>query len=423
MEEQLQTMLKSTMQHSGIYIKMLLKWSVLAIISGIICGLIGSLFHYAVDYATEIRSQHLWLIFFLPLAGLLIVFIYRLCGVKKDEGTNLVISSIREKHDLPANMIFLIFVGTVLTHLCGGSTGREGAALQIGGSTGSLLGRIFHLDENEKRIITMSGMSALFTALFGTPLAASVFSMEVISIGMMQYAAFLPCILASMIAYAISTALGISSFSYHISSIPELSLSTSIKVLVIAAFCCLISAVFVKGMHFTTRIFTEKFSNQYIRVLVGGILVILLTLLSGSDAYNGAGMEMITASFTGRIVWYACLVKILFTIITMSSGFKGGEIIPSFFIGATLGNVLASLLGLDLSFGAALGMICVFCCVVNCPMASVLMSIELFGATNVLYFAFACSISFLLSGYFSLYSSQGFAMTKRPIPTDAGDES
>ncbi len=416
MEEHFQDKLKRNLKHSAIYIRMLIKWSFLALISGIICGLIGSVFHYAVDYATEIRSSHSWLIFLLPLAGLLIVFTYRRCGVKKDEGTNLVISSIREKHDLPANMIFLIFIGTVLTHLCGGSTGREGAALQIGGSTGSLLGRIFHLDENEKKIITMSGMSALFTALFGTPLAASVFSMEVITIGMMQYAACLPCIVASMVAYRISSQLGISAFSYSISSIPGISVRMSLKVLVIAACCCLTAAIFVKGMHYTTMLFNSKIPNQYLRVAIGGILVVLLTLLSGDTAYNGAGMEMITASFTGRVVWYAFLVKILFTIITMSSGFKGGEIIPAFFIGATLGNVIAACMGMDLSFGAAIGMISLFCCVVNCPTASVLMSIELFGSTNVLYFAFACAVCFLLSGYFSLYSSQDFALAKRPLP-------
>lgn len=421
MEEHFQDKLKRTLSHSGIYIRMLIKWSLLALISGSICGIIGSIFHYAVDYATEIRTAHSWLVLLLPIVGLLIVFSYRRCGVKKDEGTNLVISSIRKKHDLPVNMIFLIFIGTVLTHLCGGSTGREGAALQIGGSTGSLLGRYFHLDENEKKIITMSGMSALFTALFGTPLAASVFSMEVISIGMMQYAAFLPCIVSSMVAYAISTQLGISAFSYSVSSIPGISLTMSLKVFVIAAACCLTGAVFVKGMHYTTRLLNKKIPNQYLRVVVGGLLVVLLTFLSGTNDYNGAGMEMITASFTGRIVWYAFLVKILFTVITMSSGFKGGEIIPSFFIGATLGNVIASCLGMDLSFGAAIGMICLFCCVVNCPTASILMSIELFGSTNVLYFAFACAVCFLLSGYFSLYSSQEFAIPKRPIPVDKNE--
>ncbi len=416
MEEHLQDKLIRTLDHSAIYIRMLIKWSFLALISGSICGLIGSAFHYAVDYATEIRSAHSWLILFLPLAGLLIVFCYRRCGVTKDEGTNLVISSIREKHDLPVNMIFLIFIGTVLTHLCGGSTGREGAALQIGGSTGSLLGRIFHLDKNEKKIITMSGMSALFTALFGTPLAASVFSMEVITIGMMQYAAFLPCIVASMVAYAISSYLGVSAFSYSISSIPDISLIMSLRVLVIAACCCLTAAVFVKGMHYTTTLLNKKIPNQYLRVAFGGLLVVFLTFLCGSTDYNGAGMEMITASFTESLVSYAFLLKILFTVITMSSGFKGGEIIPSFFIGACLGNVIASFLGMDLSFGAAIGMICLFCCVVNCPTASVLMSIELFGSTNVLYFAFACAVCFLLSGYFSLYSSQDFALAKRPLP-------
>ncbi len=408
--------IKETTRNFGIYLKMFAKWGVISIIAGSICGILGSLFHFCVGWATQTRTNNPWLILFLPLSGIAIVAIYHACGVKKDEGTNLVIYAIRESRDLPANMTFLIFIGTVLTHLCGGSTGREGAALQIGGSVGNTLGRLFQLDENEKKIITMCGMSALFTALFGTPLAATVFSMEVITVGVMEYAAFLPCAAASMIAYEISIAFRITPMGYVLSSVPGIAVAPALKIIVLALACCLASVIFVKGMQRTSKILAEKIPNQYIRVVSGGIAVVLLTLLFRTTIYNGAGMDTIEASIHGdHIAIYVFLVKILFTVITMCCGFKGGEIVPAFFIGATLGNALSWYIGLDPAFGAAIGMICVFCCVVNCPMASVIMSIELFGTSGVLYFALGCAVSFMVSGYFSLYTTQQFLFSKRPI--------
>ena len=402
-------------KHIFNYVHALIKWMVCAIIAGICCGLVGTLFHFCVDMATEVASEHLWTLYLLPFAGCAIVFCYHINGVRKDEGTNLVISSIRSSDDVPANMTFLIFVGTVLTHLCAGSSGREGAALQIGGSMGSLIGRILHLDENEKRIIIMCGMSALFSALFGTPLAATIFSMEVISVGVMNYAAFLPCTLSAMIAVRIAEAFGIESMQYTVASIPQLNIPNTLWMVALAILCSIVGGLFVLSLQKAGKQLAKYIPNPYLRVMVGGCAVILLTLLVGERTYNGAGSAVILAAFSTRIVWYACLLKIVFTVVTMASGFKGGEIIPSFFIGATLGNAFGQLIGLDYSFTAAIGMICVFCCVVNCPLASVIMSIELFGSEGVLFFALACGICFIISGYYSLYASQHFVFSKEPL--------
>ena len=408
-------LIRETAHDGGVYLRMLIKWSLLAVAAGIICGLLGTLFHYCVDAATHCFQIYGWLLYLLPVSGVLIVFLYRACGVYEDEGTNRVISALRSVKDVPANMTFLIFAGTVLTHLCGGSSGREGAALQIGGSMGYLLGRIFRLDQNEKRIITMCGMSALFSALFGTPLAAAVFSIEVVTVGVMNYMALLPCVISATIAYVIAGLCGIEAMGYVIETVPELSVGSVAAVVIVALMACLLAALFVKGLHFFSHFMQEKISNPYLRVAAGGIILIVLTLLCGTRDYNGAGAQMIDLAFTGQVVWYACLLKLLFTIVTMGSGFKGGEIIPSFFIGATMGSVFGSLIGMPASFTAAIGMICVFCCVVNCPIASMIISVELFGSEGLIYFALACSLSYLVSGYFSLYSSQRFIYPKSPM--------
>ncbi len=402
-----------------IYLFTFVKWVVIALILGGICGLVGPAFLYAVQMATSVRQAHFWLILLLPFAGLLIVAIYRLHHVEKDEGTNLVLSSVRKSHDLPGNMSYLIFIGTVLTHLCGGSAGREGAALQIGGSIGSVLGRLLHLDENEKKMIITVGMAGMFSALFGTPLAAAVFSMEVILVGSMNYAIFLPGLVAAVTANHVSGYFVKEGFHYVTFAAAGFDLMLILKVGGIAVVCALTSWIFIHGIGWCGRMLTHFFPNSYLRIFVGGCIIIILTLLCGSTMFNGAGTEVIAKALSGETVWYAFLLKILFTAVTIGAGFKGGEIVPSFFIGATLGCLMGGIFGMDPGFAAAVGMITLFCGVVNAPMASVMLSVELFGGGNVLYFALACAICFIVSGYSSLYQTQGFVFRKIP---DGGEE-
>lgn len=400
-------------QHSGIYLKTLAKWLFCALLTGGVCGLLGTAFHYSIRFATGLRADHGWLLYLLPLAGLIIVALYRLCGIAHDEGTNLVLNSIRTQNEIPLKMTPLIFIGTVLTHLCGGSAGREGAALQIGGSIGTALGRLVRLDEKDLHIITIAGMSALFAALFGTPVTAAVFSMEVISVGVVYYAAFLPSIVAAAVASLIARGFGIAPTAFRLGALPGISLASLGKAALLAAACAVVSILFIASLHGAARLYRRLFQNPYLRIAAGGCLVILATLLCGVPDYNGAGMESIIRAIEGgQAHWYAFLLKILFTALTIGAGFKGGEIVPTFFIGATFGCALGPVLGLDAGFAAAVGLVALFCAVVNCPLAALALAIELFGGGGLLLFAAACAVSYLLSGYYSLYSGQHIIYSK-----------
>ena len=404
-----------------VYIKSIIKWVIYSSIAGVICGLVGTAFHICVNLATDTFSAHFELLYLLPLSGCLIVFIYHLNGVYKDEGTDLVMTAVRSREEVPGNMTFLIFAGTVLTQLFGGSGGREGAALQIGGSVGSVLGKILRLDANERRIIITCGMSALFSALFGTPLAAAIFSMEVVSVGVMNYAAFLPCIVSSMIAVRIAGMFGIEPMGWTIDSIPAIGFKNALIVGVFAVMASIVAMVFIFALKRSGMYFKKYIENPYLRVICGAAVVIIMTFIVGDTTYNCAGIDIVDKAFVTTVPVYAFAVKILFTAVTIGSGFKGGEIIPSFFIGATLGNAFAYFTGMEPTFMTALGMICVFCSVVNCPMASVIMSVELFGSGGILYFALGCAVCFIASGYYSLYGSQDFVYSK--IPINPGDKS
>lgn len=410
--ESLKKRVKRKAAHARLSLLYLVKWLACASVTGIICGLVGSVFHISVERVTSLRLQHPILICFLPFSGLAIVGLYHVTNMLEDGGTNRIIASIRNSKAIPFRMAPLIFVSTVITHLFGGSSGREGAALQIGGSIGSTLGNIFHLDEKDIHIITMCGMSGVFAALFGTPVTATIFSMEVISVGVLYYVAFIPCLLSSILAFDIAKYFGMKPVSYRLSAIPEADLPNMLRVLVLAALCAVVSMVFCFALHKTTNWYKRLLSNAYLRILVGGFLVVILTFLVQCYDYNGTGMNVISAAIAGQAKPEAFLLKLIFTTLTLSAGFKGGEIIPSFFIGATFGNIMGGLLGLPPCFGAAIGLISMFCGVVNCPIASLLLSLELFGAQGLMLFCLACAISYVLSGYYSLYSSQKIVYSK-----------
>lgn len=397
--------------HTGLYGKALAKWLALAIVVGAACGGVGSAFHIGVERATELRGEHPWLLWCLPLAGLLIVACYRLTRTE-GQGTNDIIDAVHLGKGLSLRLLPAIFFSTVLTHLCGGSAGREGAALQMGGTIGHKVGRLFRLDDRDLRTATMAGMAAFFAALFGTPLTATVFAMVVISIGVMYHAAFIPCFTASLTAYGVSRLMGVAPTSFSVEA-PALDAWMLVRVAVLGALCALVSILFCTTIHFAERKMAKGIPNAWIRVVIGGVSVVALTLLVGTTSYNGAGMDVITRAVEeGTADPAAFLWKILFTAVTLAAGFKGGEVVPSFFVGATFGCVAGPLLGIPAGFGAALGLVAVFCGAVNCPTASIFLSVELFGADGLLYFALACGISYMLSGYSGLYSSQTILYSK-----------
>ncbi len=396
----------------GLYIETFFKWLVVAGLIGGAGGILGAIFHHSVEVAESARNAYPWLLFLLPASGLVIVGFYKLT---KTEGlnTNHVIRAVHKGRRLSVMLMPAIFLGTVLTHLCGGSAGREGAALQMGGTIGQWIGRGLHLDDSDLRIATLAGMAAFFSAIFGTPLAAAVFAVMVISIGILYHVALVPCLIASLSAYFVSTSLDTKPVKFSV-EVPEIAPEMFMKIAVLGILCALVSILFCCTMQFGEKIMVKAFPNLYIRVIAGGIAIIGLTYLCGTKDYNGVGMEVIERAVeAGKAEPLGFLLKLLFTAITLAAGFKGGEIVPAFFVGATFGCVVAPLLGIPAGFGAAIGLICVFCGVTNCPISSIFLSIEVFGAEGMLYFAASCCICYMMSGYKGIYSSQMIMYSKR----------
>ena len=404
--------IKECMKRAARYLLAFLKWSAVSVAIGFIGGGIGALFHRAVETATRVRTENDWLLFLLPVAGLIIVGMYRLSKLSSGTGTNEVFESIRTNQRVPLILTPLIFLSTVLTHLFGGSAGREGAALQIGGSIGFQCGAWLQFGEKDRHIATLCGMSAVFSALFGTPLTATVFSIEVISVGVFYYAAFVPCILAALVAYGVAQLFGAGGVSFSLTAVPALSIPAFFQVIVLGALCALVSIGFCLVMKKTRVYLARWIPNEYLRALAGGAAVVALTLICGTRDYNGAGMEIITKAIAGSARPEAFALKLLFTAITLAAGLKGGEIVPTLFVGATFGCTAGALLGMDPGFGAAVGMVAMFCGVTNTPISSILLSIELFGIGGLPFFAVASGVSYMLSGYFGIYSSQKILYSK-----------
>jgi len=374
-----------------------------ALLTGAICGVVGSLFHLAVDWATEIRMEHNWLLYLLPVAGLVIAALYHLTKTN-GIGTNNILNSIRKGDHIPLWLVPVIFASTTITHLFGGSAGREGAALQIGGGIGFKLGKLLRLDESDMRMVTLCGMSAVFAALFATPLTATVFVLEVVAVGMIQYSAFVPCLVASTGAFGISKLFGLHT-SHYAPVVYALDWAMFAKVAVFAAIVALASILLCEVLHNTEHAAAKLLKNRFVRAAVGGVIIIAMTLMLNTRDYNGAGGDIITLALGGAVnSRWAFLWKLIFTAVTIGFGFKGGEIVPTFFIGATFGCVVGPVLGIPAELAAALGLVGMFCGVVNCPLASIFLSIELFGAGAMPYFALVCGIAYMLSGKFGLYT-------------------
>lgn len=396
-----------------------LKWLLFSVVVGIVVGLVGVGFHYALEWANAVRKENKWLIYLLPIAGLAITGVVHLAKMNDSKGTNFILISIRTDDKISIKTAPVVFLTTVITHLFGGSAGREGAALQIGASLADKMARVFRLNNQDKKIITICGMAAAFSAVFGTPVSAAIFSMEVISVGVMYYAALVPCMVASAVSYLIAYSLGVRSLAFELMGVPSVNIPDLLRVIALGMLCAGLSWLFCFVLKNTAKLYQNYIPNTYLRIVTGGVLIVLLTLLVGTSDYNGAGTHVIFDALGGNVVMGAFALKLIFTALTLGSGYKGGEIIPTFFVGATFGCVAGGLLGLDPSFAAGLGMIGVFCGVTNCPMTSIMISIELFGAKGIVYFALMSALCYMLSGYTGLYSAQKIVYSKfRPIYID-----
>lgn len=388
-----------------IYARAFGKWLAVGGIVGVCCGYAGAAFVLALRQVTALRLAQPWLLWLLPAAGLAIVAIYKLTGTE-GRSVNDVIDAVHRGSGVSILLLPAVFIGTLLTHLCGGSAGREGAALQMGGVIGGKVGRMCHLDPPDLRVATIAGMAAFFAALFGTPLTAALFASAIVGVDTYYHAAYFPTVTASLIACWISVSTGVVPTYFHV-TVPPIEAGMMVRIAGLAFACALVSILFCYAMGGGRLLLERCLPNPWIRVVVGGCAVIALTLLCGTRDYNGAGIEIIAAAVQrGQTRPLAFLMKILFTAVTLGAGYKGGEVVPSFFVGATFGCLAAPFLGIPAGFGAAVGLVCVFCGVTNSPIPAVVLAAEIFDGRGILYFALACGVANFFSGYGGLYSSQ-----------------
>ena len=389
------------------------RWLPAAAIVGLLGGAVGAAFHHGVRLATAFRNAHDWVIFLLPVGAIVIALLYRALRLAPDVGTNLVLEAVRSEKQVPLLLAPAMFVSTVLTQFVGGSAGREGAALQIGGSLAVGAAKLLRIREEHHNLLILCGMAAVFSALFGTPVAAAIFVLEVASVGRFLYSALVPCLCASLTAAGVARLLQgeVVRMGLHLPG--EIGAVFTLQTAALAVLCAIMSIVFCLAVHRTGILAAKYLKSPYLRALVLGAALLGLTLLSGVRTFNGAGMDFVERAVAGeKVDWYAFLLKLVFTAVTLATGYRGGEIVPTFFVGAAFGAAVGPLLGLDPGFSAAIGMIGMFCGVVNCPFAALFLAMEVFGGAGLVPFAVTCALCYVFSGYFGLYSSQHILRSK-----------
>jgi len=417
-------------QHISVF-AYLIRWTLVIIPVAIAIGSMVALFLWMLGWAIHYRFTHTWLLYLLPVAGIIIHLMYRLYGSSAEKGNNLIIDEIHEPGaGVPKRMAPLILVTTVMTHLFGGSAGREGTAVQIGGSIANLFGSWFKLKGEDMRTILTAGIAAGFGAVFGTPLTGTIFAMEVLTVGRVQYNALLPCLIAGLIGDATVSAWGIHHTLYHIDVVSQgqdffgrhipVGIGLLVKVIIASAFFGLASYLFAITVHGIKKAANKWIKTSWLIPVIGGMVIILLTLLLGKPDYLSLGVEpqypgavtIVSAFKAGGAQFFSWLWKLIFTTVTLGTGFKGGEVTPLFYIGATLGNTLADLMDAPVSLFAALGFIAVFAGATNTPLACTIMGIELFGSEHAMLFAVACFTAYFFSGDKGIYGSQRSGVAK-----------
>ncbi|SEJ28977.1 H+/Cl-antiporter ClcA [Cyclobacterium xiamenense] len=393
------------------------RWLVLSVVIGLLVGSASALFLRLLDWATEYRETHRWLIAFLPLGGFFIGWVYHRYGAAVVKGNNQLLEEFYNPLQvIPLRMAPLVLGGTVLTHFFGGSAGREGTAVQMGGAIADQFTKWFKLPVPDRRIVLTVGVAAGFSSVFGTPLAGAIFALEWLVIGRLRYEAIVPAFFAAYLAdYACTGLWGVPHTQYLIPLVPEADFVAFLWVIPAGICFGLAGRLFAKATHFWSGLFTRSIAYPPLRPAVGGLLIAVLVYLMGTTKYIGLGIPTIVEAFSESLPWYDFLVKLMKTAITLGSGFKGGEVTPLFYIGATLGNALSTGIPLPVALLAGMGFVGVFSGATNTPLACTLMGIELFGAESGVFIGLACVLAYLFSGHSSIYSSQVIGSPKQRV--------
>lgn len=414
---------ENTQSYSGL-VTSFIKWIVLGTVIGILTGSASALFLKGLDAVTQYRMEHPWLLFLLPLGGAGVSLLYKKYGKNSGRGNNLILEQIYGgKETIPLRMAPMVLLGTLITHLFGGSAGREGTAVQMGGSLAEGFGRLIHIDAEDRKILLMCGISGGFGSVFGTPLAGAVFGLEVIAIGMMSYRALVPCFTASFVGNLIASGVWkVGHLHYKMGEVPDLSGMVLLKVCFAAVLFGLTASLFSKFFNAFKKGISLLIPNPVLKTAAGGVIIIVLVFVTGTRNYLGLSIPMIQESFSeGGVSPFAFFWKLIFTSVTLGSGFQGGEVTPLFAIGAALGSTLAPLLHMYGPFLAALGFIAVFCGAANTPLACFIMGIELFGSEGAVYLMIVCIISYIFSGHTGIYSSQQIGILKGRVQHIPGE--
>ncbi|WP_283514715.1 voltage-gated chloride channel family protein [Xanthomonas campestris] len=385
----------------------LAKWLAIASVVGVLAGTASALFLLALEAATAWRESHAWVLWLLPVAGFGVGLVYHLLGKDVDAGNNLIIDEIHDpRKTLPLRMAPLVLGGTVISHLFGASVGREGTAVQMGAALADQLTRVFRLLQQDRRLLLMAGISAGFASVFGTPLAGAIFGLEVLVIGRLRYDALLPCTMAAIVANQVCLAWGIQHTRYAIERIVPVGVGSVLAVMAAGVVFGLVGRLFATATHLLGQSVKQAIAYAPLRPLLGGVVIALAVWLLGTQRYIGLGIPEIVRAFHEPMEPWDFLGKACFTVASLATGFKGGEVTPLFYIGATLGNALAPLLQLPFSMLAGLGLVAVFAGASNTPIASTLMAVELFGADIASFAAVACITAYLFSGHRGIYHAQ-----------------